>query len=274
MNNNNERLLFLKSNFISNFGLSSSSKYFSSPGRLEILGNHTDHNKGKVVAASINLDTLALADVSNDNYICINSKEYDQKIKINLLDGLAPKVEDSKSDLLIKGIIDGFNERGIKVGGLNISTTTSIYPASGLSSSASFELLIGKIIDYYFNDERLDVVELSKIGQHAENKYWNKKSGLLDQIACGHGGVISIDFNCSSKPLINELEELGGVEFIVINAGGEREHADEQYGQIENDMVTVARYFNKNTLSEVSYDDFVMELGKRFCRKLRLCPLN
>ncbi|KAF4324592.1 hypothetical protein G195_002039 [Phytophthora kernoviae 00238/432] len=192
------------------FGVQEGSKLFSAAGRSEIGGNHTDHNHGKVLAGSITLDTIAVAAPTTDSVITFYSEGYDQKYVIDLTD-LAPKTEDDGTTALIRGMAAGFGEFGYKVGGFQAYISSNVFSASGLSSSASFEMLICTILNHFYNEGRLDVVVMSKIGQYAENNYWNKPSGLLDQMACAYGGLIAIDFENPAEPVI---EPALGSEYV------------------------------------------------------------
>ncbi len=167
-------------NFFKNFKDSPDIKLFSSPGRVELCGNHTDHNNGKVLGASIDKDIIGAA-CKNNNEIKIISEGFREVFKVNIND-LKKNKKDGYTVLLIKGIAQGFLDSGLKTGGFNAYISSNVLNASGISSSAAFEMLICAMINYFYNDDKIDLVTLAKIGRFAENSYWNKPSGLLDQL--------------------------------------------------------------------------------------------
>ena len=166
---------------------------FSSPGRTEISGNHTDHNHGKVLAGSINLDCVGVAAKNNSSKVHIISETLNQSFIIDLND-LSPSDKKAGTIDLVKGLLQGFKESGYEVGGFNAYITSNVISAAGVSSSASFEMLLCSILNTFFNEGRMDTVAYAHIGKYSENVYWDKASGLLDQMACAVGGLITIDF--------------------------------------------------------------------------------
>ncbi|VWL84842.1 galactokinase [Oceanivirga miroungae] len=228
---------------------------FSSSGRTEIIGNHTDHNFGKVVCASIDLDTIAVATKEDSNLFKLKSLDFKEEYIIDIND-LEKKESDSWSTLLIKGILKGVSNIG-KIGGANIVVTSDVIPSSGVSSSASFEMLITTILNSFYNDSKLDIVSLAKAGQYSENFYWDKKSGLLDQIACSHGGMIAIDFKDIKNPTLeklnsSKLEDL--YDIVLVPTGGSHEDLGEEYSSIPSEMKSIAskelRYIDKKYIMD------------------------
>lgn len=186
------RYFKLADKFFKQFG-DKSFRFFSTPGRTELSGNHTDHNHGKVIAASINLDSITCAG-ENDSIVEIFSEGYDQPFIVNL-DNLNPiDAESRTTNSLIRGIASRFVQKGFKVNGFKAFITSDILPGSGLSSSAAIEVLIGTIFNHLYNDGQISPGEVAEIGQYAENEYFKKSCGLMDQLACAVGGIISIDF--------------------------------------------------------------------------------
>ena len=178
----------LSNNFKKIFG-TNPEKYFSSPGRTEISGNHTDHNHGKVIAASINLDSIAVAS-PNNGYVVLHSAQYEEPFILNL-DNTDPIEEEKASTLsIIRGIAAGFLKRGFSIGGFNAYISSDVLMGSGLSSSASVEILIGAIFNDFYNHGKVSSEEIAIIGKNAENKYFGKPCGLMDQLACISGGII------------------------------------------------------------------------------------
>ena len=220
--------------FAVNFG-HETAEYFSSPGRTEIIGNHTDHNGGKVIAASINMDTIAAALPNGSDIIHIISKGYEEEIIIDLKNlpkdhsesaGLSDESKAASSynrqttSALVTGICEAALKSGFMVSGFDAYVTTSVISAAGVSSSASFEMLICSIINYFFNENSMDCTDYARIGQYAENVYWNKASGLLDQMACAVGGPILLDFSDKNNiycKKINLSFEKYGYNLILVN---------------------------------------------------------
>ena len=178
---------------------SSESVFFSSPGRTEIGGNHTDHNYGRVLAGAVNLDNVAIAAKNNTGIIRIESEGY-QGFTVDLSHLTPDRNEQYTSAALVRGIASRMNELGFAIGGFDAIIDGRVPKGSGLSSSASFEVLIGTVISHLFNDGRLDPIKNAIIGQYAENNFFGKPCGLMDQTACACGGLVTIDFEDPSKP--------------------------------------------------------------------------
>lgn len=227
--------------------------FFSAPGRTEIGGNHTDHNHGKIVAGSVHLDCVAAAAPNGTNTVKLISETYHQHLVVDL-DHLEPTEKTTGTEPLLRGIFAGLQKKGMKVEGFDAYVTSNVIGGAGVSSSASFEMLVCVIVDYLFNGGKRDVVAYAKAGQYAENKYWLKGSGLLDQLACAVGGIITIDFADIENPSIREVncsfDELGH-DLVIINTG--KGHADlsAEYSAVPNEMKKVAEYFGKEVLQQV-----------------------
>lgn len=239
-------------------------KYFSSPGRTEIGGNHTDHNHGMVIAASINLDSIACASKA-DKLITIHSEGYEKPFIVNL-ESLAPvKSEYGTTNALIRGIASRFVEKGFKTGGFNGCITSDVLQGSGLSSSASIEVVIGTIFNYLYNGGVIPSSEIAKTGQYAENIFFKKPCGLMDQVACAVGGIIAIDFHDSENPVFNKIEfefESGNYSLLIIHTGGSHINLTKDYEAIPEEMKSVATELNRNLLSEVGYKEFVNNVNR------------
>ena len=189
---NQKRYEDLVGKFVKEFG-EKDLYLFSSPGRTEISGNHTDHNHGKVLAGSINLDCVGVAAVNDTNFVNIVSETFNQSFTIDL-NHLEPSDRMAGTVDLVKGLLKGFEESGYEVGGFDAYVTSNVISAAGVSSSASFEMLLCSMLNTFFNAGKMDTVAYAHIGKYSENHYWNKASGLLDQMACAVGGLITIDF--------------------------------------------------------------------------------
>ena len=261
--NNLKRYENVLQGFVREFG-KKDVKLFSSPGRTEISGNHTDHNNGKVLGGSINLDCKAVATNNGSKIVDIVSESFSQKFKIDIND-IAPGIEKAGTTELLKGILAGFKERKADIGGFDAYITSNVISSAGVSSSAAFETLICQIINTLFNDGKLSKTDYTYIGKYAENHYWDKASGLLDQMCCAYGGLISIDFKNPDMPKVNEIDfDFGAAkhDLIIVQTG--RGHADlsADYSSIPAEMKKVAEYFNKKTLSEVDEKEFYNNLPK------------
>ena len=201
-------------------------RIFSAPGRTEVGGNHTDHNCGKVLAASVDLDIIAVAEPIEENIAIIKSEGFDEnRISLDELDA----VEDEKNTAtsLLRGVAKGFKNRGFSIGGFRAYTVSNVMKGSGLSSSAAFEVLIGTVFSYLYNNSRVDPIKIAQIAQFAENVYFGKPSGLMDQMASSVGGFVAIDFKDIESPIIEnvnvDFDSFGHALCIVDTKG---DHAD------------------------------------------------
>lgn len=241
--------------------------FFSAPGRTEILGNHTDHNHGKVLTASIAMDTIAAARKNGTSLVHVISEGY-KAITIDL-ENLDSECKCKGTLSLLIGMFECAIKKGYKVEGFDAYITTEVIGAAGVSSSASFEMLICAIMNYFSNEGKIDYVEYAKIGQYAEHEYWLKQSGLLDQMACAVGGVIAIDFK-EEMPKVEKVEfgydKLGydklGYDLIIVNTG--KGHADlsEEYSAVPVEMKRAAKVFGKEVLADVDEKEFMANLNK------------
>ena len=234
-------------------------KLFSSPGRTEISGNHTDHNHGKVLAGSINLDCAGVAAKNNSDQIRIVSETYNQDFTIDLNQlEVSPKAAGTID--LVKGMLKGFTEFGYQIGGFNAYITSNVISAAGVSSSAAFEMLICSMLNTFFNEGKMDTVAYAHIGKYAENHYWNKASGLLDQMACAVGGLITIDFVNPAEPAVEKIDfdfASQNHSLIIVQTG--KGHADlsADYSSVPNEMKKVAQFFGKEVLAELTEDQVI-----------------
>lgn len=235
---------------------------FSSPGRLELLGNHTDHNHGKVLVAAVNLDIIAAVSPNDSDQIVIHSEGF-PVMEIDLRDLKVHGLEQGTSSALVRGIAHGFREHEYALGGFTAYMESAIFAGAGVSSSAAFELLICEILNYCYNGDRLDRVEMAKIAQAAETGYFGKPCGLLDQMGVALGGVNYIDFRSTENPVYKHITlTLKGYQIILTNTGGSHAGLTPFYAAIKDDMKKVARYFGKEFLREVPETDFRKEIDK------------
>lgn len=239
-------------------------KLFSSPGRTEISGNHTDHNHGKVLAGSINLDCVGVAAVNHSSKVKIVSTTFGQEFTVDL-NNLAPSRRKSGTEDLVKGLLKGFQESGYEVGGFNAYITSNVISAAGVSSSAAFEMLLCSMLNTFFNEGRMDTVAYAHVGKYAENHYWDKASGLLDQMACAVGGLITIDFMEPSDPKVEKIDfDFGSQNHSLIIVQTGRGHADlsADYSAVPSEMKKVAEFFGKDYCSEITEKDVIDNLAE------------
>ncbi|MGN1315609.1 MAG: galactokinase [Acutalibacteraceae bacterium] len=259
-----ERFLKLAECFEKDFNENADLRFFSAPGRTEVGGNHTDHNNGKVLAAAINLDAVAAVSPREDGIICVNSQGY-SPITVDSGDLEIKDEEAGKSDALIRGICARFGQLGYKYGGFNASVTSRVLSGSGLSSSAAYEVLIGTILNYLYNDGKITAVEIAQISQYAENEYFKKPCGLMDQTACSVGGFVQIDFEDTEKPVINKVDfdiAKHGYNLCIIDTGGNHADLTGDYAAIRLEMNSVAEYFGKSVLRQVPERDVFDNMGE------------
>ncbi|MBQ8227838.1 MAG: galactokinase [Clostridia bacterium] len=236
---------------------------FSAPGRTEVGGNHTDHNHGKVLAAAINLDTIALASKRSDSIVCEKSAGHSMN-KVDVSDLSVRPEEFGESAALIRGMCAGFKEYGYEIGGFNATGVTQVLSGSGLSSSAAFEVLIGAILNGLYNDNKVSAVDIAKIAQYAENKYFNKPSGLMDQMASSVGGFISIDFEDTKNPVINKIDfDFGatGHSLCIVDTKGSHADLTDEYAAVRGEMEAAAACFGKSVLREVDENEFYKNIN-------------
>lgn len=235
---------------------------FSAPGRSEVGGNHTDHQHGEVLAASINLDTIGIVRATDDNQIRIISDDYDEVV-ISLDDIGAKEKEKETTTALIKGVIAGFVEGGHKVGGFCAYATSDVLIGAGLSSSAAFETLIGTILSGLYNDMKVSAVEIAIIGQYAENVYFGKPCGLMDQMACSVGNLVHIDFKNPKNPEVEKLDfnmSEHGYSLCITDTKGYHADLTDEYVAVPQEMKAVANYFGKEVLRDVTYAEVIKEI--------------
>lgn len=228
---------------------------FSAPGRTEIGGNHTDHQRGRVLAASVNMDIAACVTPS-DNDIVFESVGFDIKL-ININDLSIHEDEYNTSEALIRGTCARFKALGYKIGGFKCFSNSDVLKGSGISSSAAFEVLIGTILSHLYNEGTIDPIEIAKIGQYAENQYFNKPCGLMDQMACSVGGFVSIDFKDVKHPIVEKIDfdfEDYGYHLVLVDTKGDHANLSDEYGLMPQEMKEVAKVLGCNVLSETSVE--------------------
>lgn len=261
-----ERFLGVLSDFSEQYGKNDEREIalFSAPGRTEVGGNHTDHNHGKVLAASVNLDAVAAASKNDENIVRVKSRGYNiDTVEISDLDVNEEDVGRSRS--LVRGIMARFKQLGYNIGGFDATTASKVLSGSGLSSSAAFEVLVGTILNHLYNDGKISPVEIAKISQYSENVHFGKPSGLLDQMACSVGGFVTIDFEDPSKPVVENVNldfSKTGHALCIVDTKGDHSDLTDEYGFVRSEMEAVAAFFGKKVLREISKEQVIAHAGE------------
>ena len=228
---------------------------FSSPGRTEILGNHTDHQHGKVIVSAISCDILAAVKKTDNGIVKICSEGY-RDILVSLDDLAVRPKEYGTSIALTRGVLAKIKETHPHVGGFTAHITSNVFKGAGVSSSAAFELLITEIVNDFYLGGALSPEEKAEISQYSENVYFNKPCGILDQMGISLGGLSNLDFRIPAKPVIRRLSKPEGYSFIITNTGGSHAALTEHYADIKAEMAQIAAYFGKKVLRDVSEEEF------------------
>jgi galactokinase len=265
---NAKRYTGLLTKFAAEFG-DKDVEFFSSPGRTEIGGNHTDHNYGRVLAGAVNLDNVAVAGKNGSDVIRIISEGY-PKFEVKLSSLKPDKKELYSSAALVRGICSRMKDLGHSIGGFDACIDGGVPKGSGLSSSASFEVLIGAIISQLFNKGKVDPIQNAIIGQYSENNYFGKPCGLMDQTACAMGGLITIDFKDPSKPVVRKVNfdfVATGFSLVITDTGGSHANLNDEYASLPIDMKAVASELGAKVLRQVSLKQ-VIEIIPRIRQKV------
>ena len=238
---------------------------FSVGGRSEISGNHTDHNHGRVIAASVNLDILAVARATGNGVIRIQSEGFPEDVVEPAAIDAPDEAKFFTSAAIIAGMEKAFLNAGYKVGGFDAYTTSNVLKGSGISSSAAFEVMVGNILNHLYNDGKVSAVEIAKMAQFAENKYFGKPCGLMDQTACAVGGFITIDFADPASPVIEKLDfDLGkaGYALCIVNTGGNHADLNEDYASVPAEMKAVAAVLGVPVLRQTDEAALIANIGR------------
>ncbi len=252
-----ERYIDAVNGFVATFGEPTSElMLFSAPGRTEIGGNHTDHNNGRVLAGSVNLDVIAVVAVSEAPHIRVKSKGYDMD-DIDLSALAVVEKEYNRSASLIRGTAARFADLGYSIGGFDAYTTSNVLKGSGLSSSAAFEVLIGVILSHVYNDGKVSAVEIAQIAQYAENVFFGKPSGLMDQMASSVGNIITIDFKDTANPIIEKVDfdfTTTDHALCIVDVGGNHADLTHEYAAVPGEMKAIAADMGVSVLRETTLE--------------------
>ena len=249
------------------FGSHAEAGLYSAPGRTEIGGNHTDHQHGRVLAGSVNIDMIAAAAPNDKNQLRVQSEGYDLCV-IDLNDLEVRKEEENTTAALLRGECAAFTQRGAKLAGLDVYISSNVPKGSGVSSSAAFEVLIGVILNDCFMTEKVSPIAIAQIGQWAENVYFGKPCGLMDQMASSVGNIITIDFADPAKPIVEPVPvdfSQAGLALCILDSGADHADLTDEYAAIPNECRAVAAVCGGEVLRDVPFETFLAKLPE--CRK-------
>lgn len=258
-----ERKRALDEGFQSVFGQMPQS-YFSAPGRTEISGNHTDHQRGRVLAGAVNLDTQAAVRVNGTDKIRIQSKGYPMcQVELSQLEPVEAEINSTPA--LVRGVAARFVQMGCRLQGFDAYVESTVLPGSGLSSSAAYEVLVGTIINHLFFDAKVSQPEIAQIGQYAENVFFGKPCGLMDQTASAVGGLVTIDFADKDHPVIRPVDfdfSTTGHALCIIDSRADHADLTDEYAAVTRELKEVSRFFGKEVITEIPEEEFYAGLSK------------
>ena len=249
------------------FGSHAEAGLYSAPGRTEIGGNHTDHQHGRVLAGSVNIDMIAAAAPNDKNQLRVQSEGYDLCV-IDLNNLEARKEEENTTAALLRGECAAFTQRGAKLAGLDVYVSSNVPKGSGVSSSAAFEVLIGVILNDCFMTEKVSPIAIAQIGQWAENVYFGKPCGLMDQMASSVGNIITIDFASPAKPVVEPVAvdfSKAGLALCILDSGADHADLTDEYAAIPAECRAVAAVCGGEVLRDVPFETFLAKLPE--CRR-------
>lgn len=264
----------IKAGFLQKFDRAASD-YFVAPGRVEIIGNHTDHQHGRTLSMTVDRYIYAAVAVNDSNVVYIYNEGYTEAIIVDLSDLAICSVEYGTSMALVRGVAFYFKKQGYNIGSFDAYTISTILRGMGLSSSAAFEVLIAQVFNHYFNDGKIDDLEIAKASQFAEQVYFNKPCGLLDQMTVSYGGLVYCDFNNQENPVLAHLDKISDdLHFFVIDTGKSHAKLTDHYALITSDLAKVSKAFGKEYLIDVDemafthkIDQLKLRLGERALKR-------
>lgn len=254
-----ERYRSLLANFASTFPDREKIEIFSSPGRTEVGGNHTDHNSGRILAAAVDLDILMVAAGNDEGVIRIYSEGYPPSV-VSLAELDPVEEEKYTAASLIRGVCARYKQLGYNAGGFNAVASSRVPKGSGLSSSAAYEVLIAAVLNDLYNQGELQPVLLAQIGQYAENEYFGKPCGLMDQITCAVGGFVTIDFQDLANPFVKKVDydfASNGYRLVIVDTAGDHAGLNDEYQALEHEMKSVARALGGQVLRQFSLEQLL-----------------
>ena len=258
-----DRFIKALDSFAADYGDERDVAIFSVPGRSEIIGNHTDHNRGIVMAGAITRDIIAVASKNTDGVIRFRSEGYSEdSVKLSNTNDPS-RFKRFTSRALVAGMVNGFTKKGYTVGGFDAYSTTEVLKGSGLSSSAAFEVMIGNILNHFYSSGAVDNAEIAKIAQYSENVYFGKPCGLMDQMACAVGSFVYIDFKDPDAPVVKPIEfSLAdhGYALCIVNTGGNHSNLNADYASVPKEMHDAAAFFGRDVLRGLTREDLLSQL--------------
>ena len=260
-----QRMIKAIDSFMGYYGSTRDVCIFSVPGRSEILGNHTDHNRGCVLAGAIDRDIIAVVAKNSDGIIRFHSEGYPEDTVDTALASDPKNFKKFTSHALVGGLVGGFIKNGYNVGGFDAYSTTQVLKGSGISSSAAFEVMVGNILNYLYNDGAVDNKEIAKLAQYSENEYFGKPCGLMDQMACAVGGFVYIDFEDNKNPIVEPIEFSltdAGYSLCIVNTGGNHANLNDDYASVPSEMKGIAKLLGNDVLRGFSETDIIKEIPR------------
>ena len=236
---------------------------FSAPGRSEVMGNHTDHQQGEILAASVNLDAIAIVHPTKERIVKVTSDGY-KEIVVDLNDLKHRSGEKGGTKALVKGVLKGFEYKNYKIGGFEAYVTSDVIIGAGLSSSAAFETLMGTILSYLYNKGEVSAIDIAIIGQFAENIYFGKPCGLMDQMACSVGNLVHVDFADPDDPKVEKIDfdlSANGYSLCITDTKGSHADLTDEYAAIPREMKEVAGYLGRKVLLGVTREDILQNMA-------------
>lgn len=252
------RYVRLLNEFIKLFGEDRDVIITSAPGRTEVCGNHTDHNNGKVLAASVNLDAVAVAAKNDEGVVRVKSDGHAMNV-VDVSELLPDESEFGHSTAMVRGVVAKIEGMGYQIGGLDCVTASDVIGGSGLSSSAAFEVLLGTTLSYLYNNGVISAVDIAKTAQYSENVFFGKPCGLLDQMASSVGTFVTIDFESTENPKIKKVDfdfSKSGHSLCIVDTGGSHSDLTDDYAAVRAEMESIAKALGKDVLREIDYNDF------------------
>lgn len=263
-----DRYVYVLNGLETEFGCHETAALFSAPGRTEIGGNHTDHQHGRVLAGSVNIDMIAAVGTNDLGQLRLKSEGYDLCV-IDLSDLEKKKSEENTSPAILRGTCAAFAQRGAKLSGLDVYVASNVPKGSGVSSSAAFEVLVGTILNELFLEEhKVSPIEIAQIGQWVENVYFGKPCGLMDQMASSVGGVVGIDFADPAQPAVAKIDfdlSEAGLALCILDSGADHADLTDEYAAVPAECKAVAMVCGGEVLREVPYETFLKKIPQ--CRK-------
>jgi galactokinase len=239
--------------------------FFSAPGRIEIGGNHTDHNNGRVLAAAVGIDSVCMAQKTSNAEIALVSEGFGPVARVDISDLKRREEEKGTTQAIVRGIAGRLKEQGFSIGGWQGYITSDVPVGSGLSSSASIEVLVASVLNGLYNGGKIDPVEIARAGRYAENRYFGKPCGLMDQFACSNGGIVGMDFEDTDNPVVEKIGvsfKTTGYEAVVVQTGPGHADLTPEYAAVPSEMREVARALGGSVMRDIPLDELLRQIDR------------